>query len=178
MGLLDLEVIVSAAIPLRPDFDGSTLRALAKAGKDADQTRRLLALAQIYDGGSRTDAARLGGVGLQIVRDWVIKFNSDGPDALITGRAPGRKPRLNDEHRQGLFQIVRDGPTLEKHGVVRWRLKDLCQWLYCEYGISLKEDAVSRELKKLGFVKLTARPRHAQQDEQALEDFKKTSPQR
>jgi len=36
--------------------------------KNAKQSRRLLALAEIYDGGSRGDAARIGGVGLQIVR--------------------------------------------------------------------------------------------------------------
>ncbi len=41
------------AIGLREDFDGATLRRLAKVSKDAGQSRRLLALAEIYDGGAR-----------------------------------------------------------------------------------------------------------------------------
>ena len=60
-------------IALREDFDGPGLRRLAKASKDAGQSRRLLALAEIYDGAKRTDAARLGDVGLQVVRDWVLR---------------------------------------------------------------------------------------------------------
>jgi hypothetical protein len=68
------------AIGLRADFDGVALRRLARASKSANQARRLLALAEIYDGKRRTDAARIGGVGLQIVRDWVVRFNARGPE--------------------------------------------------------------------------------------------------
>ena len=66
------------AIPLRADYAAGPLRAAAKASKDAAQARRLLALASIYDGASRTEAARLGAVTVQIVRDWVVKFNAHG----------------------------------------------------------------------------------------------------
>jgi hypothetical protein len=71
------------AIPLRSDFDASQLRAVARKSTNAPQARRLLALAAIYEGASRTEAARIGGVTLQIVRDWVLKFNAQGPDGLI-----------------------------------------------------------------------------------------------
>jgi len=81
---------MAAAVRLYDDFDGPGLRAPAKATKDAAQGRRLLALAEIYDGCSRTDAARIGGVGLQTVRDWVLRFNARGPDGLIDGKALGR----------------------------------------------------------------------------------------
>ena len=67
---------MGAAIALREDFEASDLRRLAKASKDAGQSRRLVALAEIYDGGRRTDAARIGGVGLQVIRDWVLRFNT------------------------------------------------------------------------------------------------------
>src|ERR1700724_1268236 len=80
---------MTAAILLRDDFDGSALRCLARQSRDADQTRRLLALAAIYDGGSRSDAARTGGVEVQIVRDWVVRFNAKGFDGLLNGKAPG-----------------------------------------------------------------------------------------
>src|SRR3954452_12664414 len=86
-------------IALRPDYDAAQLRALAKASRKAGQSRRLLALAEIYDGGSRTRAARIGGVGLQTLRDWVVRFNARGPDGLIDGKAPGNTCKLNDSQR-------------------------------------------------------------------------------
>lgn len=153
-----------AAIELRVDFDGATLRCLARTTKNANQSRRLLAQAEIYDAGSLSDAARIGGVGLQIVRDWVMQFNARGPDGLIDGKAPGQRPKLVDAQRQPLAAIVENGATPSFHGVVRWRLSDLAQWLHAEFAVSLDETTVSRELRKLGYVKLTARPRHHAQD--------------
>ena len=149
------------------------MRRLARRTTNANQVRRLLALAEIYDGRSRSDAARIGGVGLQIVRDWVVRFNTRGPDGLINGKAPGRRPKLTDAQREALVAIVESGPIPEIHGVVRWRLIDLAQWLYKEFTVSLDETTVGRVLNKYGYVKLTARPRHHAQDSQALEGFKK-----
>ena len=166
------------AIGLRADYDGATLRRLARGSKSANQARRLLALAEIYDGASRTTAARIGGVGLQIVRDWVERFNARGPDGLLDGKAPGRQSLLNDAQRQALAAIVESGPIPAIHGVVRWRLIDLVQWLHDEFAVSLDETTVGRELKKLGYVKLTARPRHHAQNEYALEAFKTYGPPR
>ena len=164
-----------AAIALRDDFDADELRRLAKASKDAGQIRRLFALAVIYDGGRRTEAARVGGVGLQIIRDWVLRFNASGPNGLIDRKAPGKTPKLNDGQRRALAEIIDEGPIPAVHGVVRWRLKDLAQWIWDEFAIQLDVATVSRELKALGFVKMTARPRHRAQNEYAIEDFKKTS---
>ena len=164
-----------AAIALRDDFEGPGLRRLAKSSKDAGQSRRLLALAEIYDGGRRSDAARIGDVGLQIIRDWVLRFNMEGPAGLIDRKAPGRSPKLNDARRQALAEMVEQGPIPAIHGVVRWRLKDLAQWIWEEFRISMDKTTVGRELKTLGFVKITARPRHHAQNEFAIEDFKKTS---
>jgi len=164
------------AVVLRDDFDGPDLRRLAKSSRDSGQSRRLLSLAEIYDGGQRLDAARLGDVGLQVVRDWVLRFNRHGPDGLIDGKSTGQPPKLNDVQRQALAEIVESGPVPAIHGVVRWRRKDLAQWIFEEFDISVDETTVGRELKALGFVKISARPRHKGQNEFALEDFKKTFP--
>ena len=86
---------MAAPIDLRNDFDSVSLRRLAKRTRDATQSRRLLALAEVYDGGSRTDASRIGGVGLQIIRDWVLRFNARGPDGLVDGKSPGAPSKLN-----------------------------------------------------------------------------------
>ena len=151
---------MGSAIALREDFDGSELRRLARRTKDAGQSRRLLALAEIYDGSRRTDAARVGSVGLQVIRDWVLRFNADGPEGLIDGKAWGQPPKLNPAQRQALAELVEQGPIPSIHGVVRWRLVDLAQWLWDEYRVSVDQSTVSRELKALGFVKMTARHRH------------------
>ena len=112
------------AIPvaLRADYDATLLRRLARQAKDGPQTRRRLAWAAIYDGGTRTEAAHLGGVGLQTVRDWVLRFNAHGPDGLLDGKAPGQPSILSEQHRQHLIQMIEDGPIPAVHGVVRWRL--------------------------------------------------------
>src|SRR3954468_9702607 len=120
-------------VPLRTDFDANALRAIARQTKDGPQARRLLALAEIYDGGSRTRAARIGGVGLQTLRDWVVRFNARGPEGLIDGKAPGNTCKLNDHQRQALVNIVESGPMPAIHGVVRWRLKDLTLWIWEEF---------------------------------------------
>jgi transposase len=167
---------MGARIPLRDDFDGIALRRLSKRCRDGAQTRRLLALAEIYDGARRTEAARIGGVTLQIVRDWVIRFNAEGPDGLINRKAAGPKRKLDDVQRQALADIVERGPIPAIHEVVRWRRCDLAQWIWEEFGISLSEATVGRELRALGFRKISARPRHYAQNELAIDDFKKTSP--
>jgi transposase len=97
-------------IPLRADFDASALRSWAKKTKDGPQARRLLSLAAIYDGATRTEAAKIGDVTLQIVRDWVVKFNANGPDGLIDRKSPGQPSRLNDTHRAALAAMVESGP--------------------------------------------------------------------
>ena len=121
---------MAAAIPLRSDFSAFELRRLARSSCDAPQARRLLALATIYDGSSRSDAGRIGGVGLQIVRDWVLRFNAHGPDGLVDRHGPGARPLLNPKQLRALVEMVERGPIPAVHGVVRWRLVDLAQWIW------------------------------------------------
>jgi transposase len=162
-------------IPLRPDFDAVQLRSAARQTKHAAQARRLLALAAVYDGATRTEAAKIGGVTLQIVRDWVLKLNAAGPDGLIDGKAPGHPSRLNDAHRAALAAVIESGPNPAIHGVVRWRIVDLCQWLWEEFRVSVSRQTLSRELRAMGYRKLSARPRHHAQAEGAIDHFKKHS---
>ena len=167
---------MGSATALRADYTGDDLRRLAKGSRHAGQTRRLLALAAIYDGASRTAASRVGGVGLQIVRDWVVRFNAAGPPGLIDRQAPGKAALLTGEQRQALARAVEAGPKPYLDGVVRWRLVDLAQWLWDEFGVSASRQTVGRELRALGFRKLSARPQHHGQNPDAIEAFKKTSP--
>jgi transposase len=163
------------AIPLRSDFDAPRLRSVARRSKDGGQARRLLALASIYEGSKRVEAAKIGGVTLQIVRDWVLKFNADGPEGLIDRKAPGQPSKLSDTHRAALKVMIENGPIPAIHGVVRWRIVDLCQWIWDEFRISVAKQTLSRELRAMGYRKLSARPRHHAQAKGAIEDFKKHS---
>ena len=106
---------MASAVVLREDFTAARMRALARSSRDANQVRRLLALAAIYEGGTRGDAAALGGVGLQTVRDWVLRFNAKDPDRLIDVLPPGGVPLLSDDQRQALAQIVESGPIPASH---------------------------------------------------------------
>jgi transposase len=160
-------------IPLRADYDAEMARSAAKRSKDGPQARRLMALAAIYDGATRTEAARIGGVTLQIVRDWVVKFNALGPAGLIDRKAPGQPRRLNDAHRAALAAMIESGPIPAVHGVVRWRIVDLRQWIFAEFRVIVSRQTLSRELRAMGYRKLSARPRHHAQAAGAIEDFKK-----
>src|SRR4051795_8352480 len=163
-------------VPLRTDFDAHALRAIARTTKDGPQARRLLALAAIYDGATRTAAARIGGVTVQIVRDWVVKFNAHGPEGLINRKPPGQPSKLTDTHRAALQAIVEQGPIPAIHGVVRWRLVDLIAWIWEEFRITISKQTLSRELRAMNDRKLSARPRHHAKNEAAVAAFKKTSP--
>lgn len=167
---------MSLRTKLREDFDAPAVRSLAKASKDGAQTRRLMTVASIYEGAGHLEAARIGGVTPQIVRDWIVRFNARGAAGLIAGRTGGSASKLTADHRRALVKRVEDGPDPAVDGVVRWRLKDLVVWLDQTHGIRLDETTVGRVLKALGYRKLSARPRHHAQDKHAIEDFKKVSP--
>jgi putative transposase len=167
---------MSAAIAVRDDFEADDLRGLAAKAKDADQARRLLALAAVCDGMDREDAGRIGGMDRQTLRDWVHRFNERGPDGLINIKPSGRPRKLSSEQEEDLRQLVEAGPNPEKDGVVRWRCVDLKRVLGERFGVDLSAVSLGRTLKKLGFSHISARPQHPAQDAQAIAAFKKTFP--
>src|SRR5258705_2400510 len=114
------------AIPvaLRGDFKASQVRGLARKTKDGPQARRLLAVAAIYDGATRTEAAKIGGVGLQIIRDWVMRFNARGAAGLLDGKSPGQPSKLNDEQRQAIVRMIESGPIAIIR-TIAWRCSSL-----------------------------------------------------
>jgi transposase len=107
---------------------------------------------------------------------WVLRFNARGPEGLLDGKSPGQPSKLNDVQRQVIAQMIESGPIPAVHGVVRWRLIDLAQWIFEEFRITIAKQTLSRELRAMGYRKLSARPRHHAQAVGAIEDFKKTSP--
>ena len=167
-----------APVSVRTDFSAGELRRLAAATKNANQSRRLLSLAAILDGMSRTEAARIGGMDRQTLRDWVHRFNERGPDGLKDTWSKGQPPRLSIEQRAELAQVVETGPDRAVHGVGRWRRIDLQRLIAERFGVAYHERTVGKILHQLGFSHISARRRHPAQDERIVAEFKKTSPVR
>ena len=164
------------AIPVRTDYSAGEVRQFAKRAKDAAQARRLLAIAAVLDGASREDAAKIGGMDRQTLRDWVIRYNDRGPDGLLNIPSPGAPAKLDAEHKAFLARIVDDGPIPAIHGVVRWLACDLIMLLHEEFGLSVSDDTIYRALKDLDFSHVSARPKAYRQDAEAMDTFKKTLP--
>src|SRR5947207_8826769 len=127
------------AIPVRTGYTAGEVRRFAKRAKDAAQARRLLAIAAVLDGATREEAATIGGMDRQTLRDWVIRFNEQGPDGLINKSSPGEPSKLTEEHKAFLARLVEDGPIPAVDGVVRWRACDLIMRLHQEFSISVSD---------------------------------------
>jgi transposase len=164
-----------ATVTIRTDYSASELRRLAAGSKDANQSRRLLSLAAVLDGMGRADAARIGGMDRQTLRDWVHRFNAQGPDGLKDIRAKGQPPRLSPEQLAAFAEIVETGPDRQKDGVVRWRRVDLKRVIEERFGVDYHPRTVGKILKQIGFSHISARPRHPGQNPETIAAFKKTS---
>ncbi len=166
---------MGSAVKMRADYSAAELRRLAKSAKNANQSRRLLSLAAVLDGMSREDAARIGGMDRQTLRDWVHRFNRAGPDGLKDAWYGGPEPRLSAKAKAELAAIVEIGPDPAVDGVVRWRRVDLQKLIRERFGVDYHERYVGTLLKELGFSHMSARPRHPAQDGEIVEAYKKTS---
>jgi len=159
----------------RTDHDAASLRQAASCTKDAAAARRMLALALVMEGRSRAEAAQTCGMDRQTLRDWVHRFNREGLAGLSDRKPPGAKPRLSPDHQAELAALVRSGPDLAEHGVVRWRRIDLSKVIEARFGVHLAERSVGALLWRLGFRHMSVRPHNPAQDPAAIEAHKKTS---
>ena len=125
---------------------------------------------------NRAEAARIGGMDRQTLRDWVHRFNDHGPEGLLNGWSKGPEPRLSQEQRAEIAQLVETGPDRAVQGVVRWRRIDLQRVIVERFGVAYHERSIGKILRTLGFSHISARPRHPMQDARTIEAFKKTSP--
>jgi transposase len=157
----------------RTELSASDLRREAAREKDARASRRMLALALVLEGKSRTEAAQSCGMDRQTLRDWVHRYNAEGLAGLVNRPLPGRRPWLSAEQMCELATIVEAGPDPVTDGVVRWRRIDLCAVVQRRFGVRLAERTMGAILHRLGFVRLSVRPRHPQSDAEAQAVYKK-----
>src|SRR3546814_19080560 len=101
---------MSSTVQLRDDYDAGQLRGLAKRSRDPRQIRRLLALAAVYDGMSRAEAAKVGGMDRQTLRDWAHWFNEGGHAGLTNRLGVGRPAQLTDAPKRAPAGGFSSGP--------------------------------------------------------------------
>src|SRR5689334_4988445 len=164
------------AVAIAKERTPAELRALARRERDGRVSARLLALANALDGMSREEAARAAGMDRQTLRDWVHRYNAEGVEGLRDRPRSGRKPRLTPAQGAELAAVVERGPDPDRDGVVRWRRVDLQALIEARFAVRPHERTVGKVLRRLGFVRLSVRPRHPKADAAAQEAFKKASP--
>ena len=164
------------AIAVRSDYTSRKFGGWRSESDDAGQARRLLAIAAVLDGASREEAAKIGGMERQTLRDWVIRFNDAGPEGLSNKPSPGAPGKLHAVHKEFLARLIDEAPVPAIDGVVRWRACDLVKQLHAQFGLSVSDATVYRALKELGFSHVSARPKAYRQNPHAIEAFKKISP--
>jgi transposase len=160
----------------RKELGAGDLRREARRCRDGAASRRMLALALVLDGSSREEAARHAGMDRQTLRDWVHRYNAEGLAGLRDRPRSGRRPRLTPEQEAELAAAVERGPDPERDGVVRWRRVDLRALIGARFAVRLHERTVGKVPRRLGFTRLSVRPKHPKADEAAREAFKKASP--
>lgn len=169
---------MGAAVAItRLQLTAAELRRGARREKDSTVARRILAIALVLEGADRKRAAESCGMDRQTLRDWVHRYNAAGLAGLRSLKPPGPHSRLTAEQQTELAALVEAGPDPARHGVVRWRRVDLRDEVQRRFGITLHERSVGKVLAKLGYCRLSVRPRHPQADEAVQETFKKTLPQ-
>jgi transposase len=169
---------MAAIAVTQSDLTAMELRVAAGREKNSAASRRMLALAMVFDGADRTSAAETCGMDRQTLRDWVHRYNATGLAGLRNRKSSGRPPKLTAAQKAVLVELVEKGPDPARHKVVRWRRCDLAGELERLFGVKLHERSVGDLLASLGYRRLSVRPQHPQADEAAQEAFKKTSPQR
>ena len=161
----------------RDDLDAAGLRRAARRASSVAASRRMLALALVLEGTSRTEAAQAAGMDRQTLRDWVHRYNEQGLDGLTDRHGEfGPKRLLSPEQEAEVAEWVRTGPDLAEHGVVRWRRVDLARAIKARFGVVLAERSISTVLRRLGFTRLVVRPRHPGQDTAAQASFRPALP--
>ena len=168
---------MSAAVKVtRDEFTAAGLRLEAARCFDGAQVRRVLALAMVLEGRSRSEAASLNGMDRQTLGDWVHRYNAEGVDGLKSRKSPGREPALTAAQKTELRELVIAGPDPAIHKVVRWRCADLRAEVARRWSVEVHESTIGVWLGELGLTRLQPRPAHPKKDEQAQTAFKKTLP--
>jgi transposase len=168
--------MVAAVTITRLDLDAAGLRRAARRCRDPHAARRMLALALVLEGATRTEAARAAGMDRQTLRDWVHRYNALGLAGLRDRHGGGTPCLLSPEQEREVVRWVSEGPNLAREGVTRWRRANLVRAIERQFGVVMAERSISDVLRRQGFRRLVPRPRHPGHDAAAQASFSATLP--
>jgi transposase len=150
------------------------LRAEARTSGCARAAARMSAIANALEMPERKEAARLAGLSGQALRDAILRYNAEGLDGLYDRPRSGRPRKLDEAQQAELSRIIVEGPDVEAEGVSSHTLADLARITAERWNISYHPASMSRVVRRLGFSRQKARPRHPKTDPAAQAAFKKS----
>ena len=162
-------------LPIRDDLTPEALRRLARHERDPAAASRMYAIANALEGMSRAEAARRAGMERQALRDAVVRYNAEGLAGLHNRGLPPRPGRLNAAELAALSEIILRGPDPEVDGLSAWTLPELCLVIEARFNKHFHPASLSRVVRRMGFSRQKARPRHPRSDQAAQEAFKKAA---
>lgn len=160
-------------VAIRTDLSAAELRRLARRERDRAASARMQAIANALEGMTRAEAARLAGMERQALRDAVLRYNAEGLAGLHDRPRPGPVPRLGEEQRRALRQLVLDGPDVETTGLSAWTLVELCREVEARWSVRYHEAHMSKLVRSLGLSRQKARPSHPKADPAARDAWSK-----
>jgi transposase len=159
-------------IPLKKSFTSDQLYKIAKKEKDAKVRSRILGIAASLEGKSRTQAAKIAGLNLNIFRIWIKRYNENGLEGLRSIKQTGRPKKLSPEKQEILRQKILNGADFEKDGRIRFRLLDIQDYLRTDHQIDHCQSSIWYILKDLGLSWISVRPKHPKTTDEAIQEFK------
>lgn len=161
------------ALTIREDLSAQELRQLARRERARRPAMRMLAIANALDRMSRALAAKAAGMDYQALRDAVVRYNAEGVAGLYDRSKPGRPERLDADEKSALSALILAGPDPEAEGISAFTLPDLCRIIEARYAKPFHPASLSRVVRRMGFSRQKARPRHPRHDAAAQAAFKK-----
>jgi transposase len=165
-------------VAIKPSPTSAELSHPAATGKLANQSRRLLLIAVWVDGTRRADAAKIGGMDRQALRDGTNRFNALDPDGLKNNRRPANPRRLSPAQQRELVALVETSPYRAVHRRVRWRRVHLRQVIAARYGVDDHARSIGKLMKAWGVSHISARPPNPKQNGHVIEAHQKMAPAR
>ena len=152
-------------------FDDIDFKALIAKETNARMRIRLLAIAHVKEGASRTQTAKYLKVSRGSVNKWVSLFLAHGIDGLREKVRSGRPTKLTEQQIEQFKQYV----LKQSHKVDGGRLmaQDFSDYIYEQFSVKYSIWNIYRLLHALNFSWISSRSRHPKQSDEVQDAFKK-----
>jgi transposase len=153
-------------------MDSTMEKTLSSQATDWREGRRLRAFELKERGWKQSEIAEALGVTEGAVSQWMKRAKEEGVEGLKTKPPPGAPPRLSEQQRARLPELLERGA--EAHGFRGevWTCERVAKVIRGEFGVSYHPAHVSRLVRAEGLSLQKPQRRANQRDEEAIEDWK------